>query len=69
MMGVVSAIIFLLRAVLGNRTAIAAKSLALRQRLAPLYVSGKPPKLRRRDRILWVWLSRPWPGRRSSSGS
>jgi len=55
-MGVVSAIVFLLRALLGDRAAIAAENLALRQQLAVLQVSVKRPRLRKRDRIFWVWL-------------
>jgi hypothetical protein len=35
-MGVVSAVVFFLRAVLGDRAAIAAENLALRQQLAVL---------------------------------
>jgi putative transposase len=64
-MGVVSAIVFFLRAVLGDRAAIAAENLALRQQLAVLRVSAKRPRLRKRDRIFWLWLSRLWSGWRS----
>jgi len=64
-MGFVSMIVFFLRAVLGNRAAIAAENLALRQQLVVLQVSAKRPKLRKRDLLLWVWLSRLWSGWRS----
>ena len=65
-MGIVSGIVFFVRAVLGNRAAIAAENLALRQQLAVLQRSVKRPRLRRRDRIFWVWLSRLWFDWRSS---
>ena len=50
-MGMVSAIVFFLRAVLGDRAASAAESLALRQQLAVLQVSVKRPRLWKRDRV------------------
>lgn len=65
-MGIVRAVAMSLRAFVANRAAIAAENLALRQQLAVLQVSAKRPKLRRRDRIFWVWLSRLWTGWRSS---
>jgi hypothetical protein len=64
-MGFVSAIVFFLRTVFRDRAAIAAENLALRQQLAVLQVSMKRPRLRKRDRILWVWLSRLWADWRS----
>jgi len=64
-MGVVSAIVVFLRALLGDRAAILAENLALRQQLAVLQASTKRPRLRKRDRIFWVWLSRVWSGWRS----
>lgn len=64
-MSIVGGIVFFLRALLWNRAAIAAGNLALRQQLAVLRVSAKRPRLRRRDRILWVWLSRLWTDWRS----
>ena len=45
-----------------DRAALAAENLALRQQLAIQQRSGKRPRLRRRDRIFWVWLSKLWPG-------
>jgi putative transposase len=65
-MGVVSVIVIFLRASLGDRAAIAAENLALRQQLAVLQVSMKRPRLRQRDRVFWVWLSRLWADWRSS---
>ena len=64
-MGVVSAIVFFFRAVLGDRAAIATENLALRQRLCVPQRSVARPRFRRRDRIFWVWLSRLWSGWRS----
>lgn len=61
-MGVVTAIACFLRAPLGPRAALAAENLALRQQLAILQVSAKRPRLRKRDRVFWVWLSRLWSG-------
>ena len=48
------------------RAALAAKNLAPCQQVAVLQRSVKRPRLRRRDRIFWVWLSRLWRGWRSS---
>ena len=64
-MGVVNVVAFFLRAFLAPRAMIAAENLALRQQLAVLQVSAKHPRLRKRDRIFWVWLSRIWSGWRS----
>ncbi len=65
-MGVVSVVVFFLRALLGDRAPIAADNLALRQQLAVLQVSAKRPRLRTRDRIFWVWLARRWANWRSA---
>ncbi len=64
-MGLVSVVVFLLRAFLLPRAVIAAENLALRQQLGILQRSVKRPRLRQGDRILWVWLSRLWPDWRS----
>ncbi len=56
----------LLRQFLKSRAALAAENLALRQQIAVLQRSVKRPRLHRRDRIFWVWLSRLWRGWRSS---
>ena len=55
-----------LRAFFRERLALAAENLALRQQLAVQQRSAKRPRLRRRDRIFWVWLSRCWRNWRSS---
>ena len=43
-----------------NQTELATENLALRQQLAVLQRQSKRPRLKKRDRILWVWLSRFW---------
>jgi len=55
-----------LRAVLVGSAATALENLALRHPLRVLQRSGRRPRLARRDRLLWVWLSRVWAGWRSS---
>ena len=65
-MGIVSAIVFFVRALLSNRTAIAAENLALRHQLGVMQRSVKRPRLRRRDRVFWVWLSWLWTNWQSS---
>ena len=44
---------------------LAAENLALRHQLMVLKRSVKRPRLRIRDRLFWVWLSRIWPDWRS----
>ena len=65
-MGALQLVTILLRLLLQSRAALAAENLALRQQVALLQRSMKRPRLHRRDRIFWVWLSRFWRGRRSS---
>jgi hypothetical protein len=61
-MCVLRAVWVFFRGVLAGRATLAAENLALRQQLAVLQRSVKRPKLRKRDRIFWVWLSKLWPG-------
>ena len=49
------------RSLFKDRAELAVENLALRQQLAVQHRSGKRPRLRRQDRIFWVWLSRLWP--------
>ena len=56
------AVFLFLRSLLVSRAALSAENLALRQQLAILKPRTKRPKLRRRDRLFWVWLSRLWSG-------
>ena len=60
-MGILQAVFLFLRALLLRRAAAAVENLALRQQVAVLNQSVKRPKLRPRDRIFWVLLSRCWP--------
>src|SRR5438552_3262553 len=53
------------RALLGSSAAVTLENIALRHQLAALQRSGGRPRLRRRDRIFWVLLSRLWTGWRS----
>ncbi len=64
-MGVVQSIFLFLRAFILGRAAAAVENLALRQQLAVFKQSVKRPKLRPRDRVFWVVLSRLWPDWRS----
>ena len=56
----------LLRLLLIARAALVAENLALRQQLGVLQRNASRPRLHRRDRIFWVWLSRLWGGWRSA---
>jgi hypothetical protein len=51
-----------LRALFLEPAAVALENLALRHQLLVLQRSITRPRLSRWDRILWVWLSRWWPG-------
>ena len=64
-MGIIKAIYLLIRAFLISRLSLAAEILALRQQVAVYTHTVKRPKLRTRDRIFWVWLSRLWSNWRS----
>lgn len=48
------------RSFVRDQTELAAENLALRQQLAVLQRQNKRPKLRKRDRIFWAWLSCLW---------
>jgi putative transposase len=63
--GVLKAIVALLRGLLASRSALMAENLALRQQLTVMHRSARRPRLRRRDRVFWVWLSRLWKNWRS----
>ena len=65
-MGALKLVTALLRQLLQSRAALAAENLALRHQIVILQRSVKRPRLHRRDRIFWVWLSRLWRGWRSS---
>ncbi|MGB2821632.1 MAG: integrase core domain-containing protein [Phycisphaerae bacterium] len=65
-MGIIHLALACLKMFLASRAALAAENLALRQQLAVLQQSVNRPKLRKRDRIFWVWLSKLWSGWRSA---
>ncbi len=65
-MGVLKAIWVFLRAFTLTRATVAFENLALRQQVAVLNRSAKRPKLRPRDRVFWVVLSRLWSNWRSA---
>jgi transposase InsO family protein len=65
-MGIIKAIYFLVRVFFICRLSLAAENLALRQQLAVYKQSVKRPKLRHRDRVFWVLLSRLWSNWRSA---
>jgi putative transposase len=55
-----------LRVLVGGATTLAVENAALRHQLAVLQRSGRRPRLRRWDRVFWVWLSRLWEGWRTA---
>ena len=59
-MGILKALLVFLRAMLIPKLHMAIENLALRQQLAVCKQSVKRPKLRPRDRVFWVWISRYW---------
>ena len=59
-MGIIQAIFLFLRGFIVGRAAAAAENLALRQQVAVFKQSVKRPRLRPRDRVFWVLLSRFW---------
>jgi len=59
-MGIFQIVWLFVRGLFAGRAALAAENLALRHQLIVLRRSIKRPKLRKRDRIFWVWLSRIW---------
>jgi putative transposase len=64
-MGPIHMIFVFLGALFRRQAELAAENLALRQQLAVLEHKAKRPRLRKRDRIFWVWLSRLWADWRS----
>ena len=65
-MGVLKLCVLYLRAMLIPKVRLAIENLALRQQVAVFKQSVKRPKLRPRDRVFWVWLSRLWPSWRAA---
>ena len=65
-MGIFQSVFLFLRAFIMGRAAAAVENLALRQQVAVFKQTVKRPKLRPRDRVFWVVLSRLWPNWRSA---
>ena len=65
-MSVCRIVVVFFLAFLRDRSDLAAQNVALRQQLAVLQRSGRRLKLRKCDRIFWVWLSKLWPNWRSA---
>ncbi len=65
-MGLLQACVLLFRAILVPKARLATENLALRQQVAVFKQSVKRPKLRPRDRVFWVCLSRLWSNWRSA---
>ncbi len=68
MIAAILAVLATLRSVLLGRAALHVEVLALRHQLLVLerQRAGRRVRLRASDRLLWVWLSRCWPGWRQS---
>jgi transposase InsO family protein len=65
-MSIVGVFFLFVRGLLAGRARLAAENLALRQQVAILKHATPRPKLRPRDRVFWVWLSRLWAEWRSA---
>src|SRR4029453_13782513 len=50
----------------GGHRQLALENLAIRQQLVVYKRTAKRPKLRRSDRLFWIWLARMWAGRKDS---
>jgi len=62
MKSILSIVSCLLGATFRSRLSLQMEILALRHQLAVYHRTGKRPRIRPADRILWAWLSRIWPG-------
>jgi hypothetical protein len=65
-MGALQIATVVLGQLLKSRAALVAENLALRHQIVILQRSMERPRLHRRDRIFWIWLSRLWRDWRSS---
>ena len=66
MMEALFCLIASLRSLFRNQRELALENLALRQQLAILARTHPHPRLRKTDRLFWVWLSRMWKSWRES---
>ncbi len=60
-MSICKVLFLLLRGLFVSRSNLIIENLALRQQLTIQQRTIKRPKLKRKDRIFWAWLSRTWP--------
>ncbi len=60
-MSIYKVLFVLIRGFFVNRSNLILENLALRQQLTVQQRTIKRPKLKRKDRIFWAWLSRIWP--------
>jgi putative transposase len=63
MLGFIRDVIHALRCAIATPRALALENLALKHQLDVVLRPARPrPRLKLRDRIFWVWLSRSWTG-------
>jgi putative transposase len=62
MLPVISALLAFIAGLFRSRASLCLEHLALRHQLAVYKQTVYRPRLRSTDRVLWVWLSRLWPG-------
>jgi len=60
-MSICKVLFLLFRSLFVSRNNLVLENLALRQQLTVQQRTIKRPKLKRKDRIFWAWLSRIWP--------
>ena len=60
-MSICKVLFVLIRGLFVSRSNLIIENLALRQQLTVQQRTIKRPKLKRKDRIFWAWLSRIWP--------
>jgi len=60
-MSISKALFFVLRGLFVSRNNLIIENLALRQQLTVQQRTIKRPKLKRKDRLFWAWLSQIWP--------
>jgi len=66
MMTILKSFLTAVRKVLRSRSDLVLENVALRQQLDVYGRQTPRPKLRRGDRIFWIWLCRHWSGWRSA---
>lgn len=65
-MSICKALFFILRGLFVSRSNLIIENLALRQQLTVQQRTIKRPKLKRKDRLFWAWLSQIWPDWKST---